>query len=74
MTREKKITRKDTQLNRDPSSFNRRGNRLSGDDPMTPAQEHYLEQLSEDAGKSLDQSLTRSQASKRIDALKAKRK
>jgi Protein of unknown function (DUF3072) len=48
---------------------------VSGNDPMTGAQASYLKTLSEECGEpevfQLD--LTKAEASKRIDALKAKR-
>ena len=44
----------------------------TGDEPMTGAQASYLKTLSEEAGESFDESLTKAAASKRIDALQAK--
>jgi DUF3072 family protein len=46
---------------------------VSGDDPMTGAQASYLKTLSEEAGypDAYDEKLTKAEASKRIDALKA---
>ncbi|MCW2315217.1 hypothetical protein M2322_000751 [Rhodoblastus acidophilus] len=48
---------------------------VSGDDPMTGAQASYLKTLSEECGdpNAFDPGLTKAEASKRIDALKAKR-
>jgi Protein of unknown function (DUF3072) len=48
---------------------------VSGDDPMTGAQASYLKTLSEECGDpdAFAQDLTKAEASKRIDALKAKR-
>jgi hypothetical protein len=48
---------------------------VSGDDPMTGAQASYLKTLSEecDEPESFRADLTKAEASKRIDALKAKR-
>lgn len=48
---------------------------VSGDDPMTGAQASYLKTLSEECGEpdSFQLGLTKAEASKRIDALKAKR-
>jgi hypothetical protein len=45
-----------------------------GDEPMTGAQESYLKTLTEQLGEAgeFSQSLTKAEASKRIDALKAK--
>ena len=41
----------------------------TGDEPMTGAQASYLKTLSEEAGAEFDDSLTKADASKRIDAL-----
>ena len=48
---------------------------MSGNDPMTGAQASYLKTLSEECGEtdSFQPNLTKAEASKRIDALKAKR-
>lgn len=45
---------------------------VSGDEPMTGAQASYLKTLSEEAGEGFDDKLSKAEASKRIDALKAK--
>ena len=49
---------------------------VSGDDPMTGAQASYPKTLSEECGEpdSFQPDLTKAEASKRIDALKAKRR
>jgi hypothetical protein len=39
----------------------------TGDEPMTGAQASYLKTLSEEAGEAFDPSLTKAEASKRID-------
>lgn len=46
----------------------------TGDEPMTGAQASYLKTLSEEAGEgeAFDDSLTKAQASERIDALQAR--
>ncbi|MBB5697669.1 DUF3072 domain-containing protein [Sphingomonas yantingensis] len=44
----------------------------TGDEPMTGAQASYLKTLSEEAGAPFDDSLTKANASKAIDALQAK--
>ena len=41
----------------------------TGDEKMTGAQASYLKTLSEEAGEPFDDSLTKAEASKRIDAL-----
>ena len=42
----------------------------TGDEPMTGAQKSYLQTLSEEVGEKFDDSLTKAQASQRIDELK----
>ncbi|MDX3910143.1 MAG: DUF3072 domain-containing protein [Sphingobium sp.] len=50
-------------------------NWISGDDPMTGAQASYLATLCEEAGEALPpEHLSKADASKRIDTLKAKLK
>ncbi len=44
----------------------------TGDEAMTGAQKSYLATLSEEAGEPMDESLTKAEASKRIDALQEK--
>jgi len=44
----------------------------TGDEKMTGAQASYLKTLSEEAGEEFDDSLTKADASKAIDALQAK--
>ncbi len=41
----------------------------TGDEPMTGAQKSYLKTLSEEAGEPMDETLTKAQASERIDEL-----
>ena len=50
-------------LQRDPDEWK------TGDEPMTDAQRSYLETLSREAGEEFDESLTKADASKRIDEL-----
>ena len=61
---------KDTQPNpavqKDPDEWK------TGDEPMTPAQRSYLETLAQDAGETFDEELTKAEASKRIDELRAR--
>jgi hypothetical protein len=45
---------------------------VTGDEEMTGAQRSYLKTLSDEAGESLDESLTKAEASKRIDELQEK--
>jgi len=51
---------------KDPSEW------VTGEEPMTGAQASYLKTLSQEAGEEFDQSLTKAQASERIDALQDK--
>jgi hypothetical protein len=44
-------------------------NWVTGDEQMTGAQASYLQTLSEEAGEEFDSSLTKAEASKKIDAL-----
>lgn len=52
-----------SNLDKDPDDWK------TGDEPMTGAQESYLKTLSDQAGEPLDPSLTKAQASQRIDEL-----
>jgi hypothetical protein len=45
---------------------------VTGDEAMTGAQASYLKTLSEEAGEEFDPSLTKADASKKIDALQEK--
>ncbi|MFN3946311.1 MAG: DUF3072 domain-containing protein [Allosphingosinicella sp.] len=45
---------------------------VTGDESMTGAQASYLKTLSEEAGEAFDPDLTKSEASKKIDALQEK--
>jgi hypothetical protein len=44
----------------------------TGDEPMTGAQRSYLETLATEAGESVEEDLTKAEASKRIDELREK--
>ena len=44
----------------------------TGDEPMTGAQESYLQTLAQEAGEEADTSLNKAQASEAIDALQQK--
>ena len=57
---------KPSNLTKDPDDW------TTGDEPMTGAQRSYLETLSTEAGEPVDESLTKAEASKRIDHLKEK--
>ena len=47
-------------------------NWVTGDEPMTGAQHSYLQTLCEETGEAFDPSLTKADASKRIDELKSR--
>ncbi len=55
----------ESNMQKDPSNW------VTGDEKMTGAQKSYLKTLSEEAGEPFDESLTKAQASERIDALQA---
>ena len=55
----------DPALERDPSE------RVSGDDPMTPAQKSYLDTLARQAGEQLPADLNKAEASQHIERLKS---
>lgn len=44
----------------------------TGDEPMTGAQRSYLKTLSDEAGEEMDETLTKAEASKKIDELQHK--
>ncbi len=52
-----------TNAQKDPDQW------VTGEEPMTGAQASYLRTLSEEAGEELDTTLTKAEASKRIDEL-----
>ena len=51
---------------KDPSEW------VTGEEPMTGAQASYLQTLSQEAGEDFDESLSKAEASKRIDELQEK--
>lgn len=53
-----------SNLQKDPSTW------TTGDEPMTAAQKSYLTTLSEEAGEQVDESLTKAEASMKIDELR----
>ena len=53
-------------LQRDPDEWK------TGDEPMTAAQRSYLETLCREAGEEFDETLTKAEASKCIDELRAR--
>jgi hypothetical protein len=61
-------TQDDTQpgLQRNPDEWK------TGDEPMTAAQRSYLETLCRDTGEAFDDTLSKAEASKRIDELRGR--
>jgi Protein of unknown function (DUF3072) len=55
-----------SNVNKDPDEW------TTGNEPMTGAQASYLKTLSDQAGEPFDDSLTKAEASKRIDELQNK--
>lgn len=55
----------ESNMIKDPESW------VTGDEPMTGAQRSYLHTLAEEAGEQVDDSLTKAEASRRIDELQA---
>ncbi len=55
-----------SNMEKDPKDW------VTGDEPMTGAQRSYLKTLSEEAKEEFDESLTKAEASKRIDELQQK--
>jgi len=51
---------------KDPSDW------VTGDEPMTGPQKSYLDTLAQEAGEDVDDSLTKADASKKIDELQDK--
>ena len=45
---------------------------VTGDEPMTGAQQSYLKTLSDEAGEPFDETVSKAEASKRIDELQEK--
>jgi hypothetical protein len=56
----------DAGLQRDPDEWK------TGDEPMTAAQRSYLETLCRDTNEDFDPNLSKAEASKRIDELRAR--
>ena len=56
---------RESNMEKDPSTW------VTGDEPMTGAQHSYLKTLSEEDKEAFDDSLTKAQASERIEELQA---
>jgi len=66
MTQENPKVEPSSNTEKDPDNW------TTGEEPMTGAQASYLRTLAEEAGESFDPSLSKADASKRIDELQAK--
>ncbi len=55
-----------TNVEKDPDEW------VTGDEPMTGAQKSYLKTLSDQAGEEFDDTISKADASKRIDELQEK--
>jgi hypothetical protein len=55
-----------SNVEKDPNDW------VTGDEPMTGAQKSYLKTLSDQAGEEFDESLSKADASKKIDELQDK--
>jgi hypothetical protein len=73
------ITKKISIMKRDQQNAEERSNTIkdpdewtTGNEPMTGAQQSYLKTLSDEAGKEVDDNLSKAEASKRIDELQHK--
>ena len=58
--------RRRTNMIKDPEEW------TTGDEPMTGAQESYLNTLASEAGETVEEDLTKAKASERIDELQEK--
>lgn len=65
-TRKKTPAETTSNTEKDPSEW------TTGDEPMTGAQKSYLKTLSDEAKEPFDDSLTKAEASRRIDELQQK--
>jgi hypothetical protein len=67
------MTDKATQAHADESNMQKDPDQwVTGDEPMTGAQRSYLKTLCEEAREEFDDTLTKADASKRIEELQAK--
>ena len=64
MSKEQPAPNSNPALQKDPDEWK------TGDEPMTAAQRSYLETLCTDTGEQVDDTLTKAEASKRIDELR----
>ena len=61
-----------TEINKGSNAIKNPDDWTTGDETMTGAQASYLKTLCDEAGEQFEPSLTKAQASKRIDALQEK--
>ncbi len=66
MARDTERQQQDAGAIKDPDEW------VTGDEPMTGAQKSYLQTLAREAGETVDEDLSKAEASKRIDAVKEK--
>ncbi len=66
MKNQPKANTEEPTLQRDPDEWK------TGDEPMTAAQRSYLETLCRETGEEFDDTLSKADASKRIDELRAR--
>jgi hypothetical protein len=67
------MTDKQTQQHADESNMEKDPDQwVTGDEPMTGAPKSYLKTLSEEAKEDVDETLTKAEASKKIDELQEK--
>jgi Protein of unknown function (DUF3072) len=64
MGNQQQTTQGNPALQKDPDEWK------TGDEPMTPAQRSYLATLAQDTGEEVADTLTKAEASKRIDELR----
>ena len=64
------MTNKQTQQQRDGNMIKDPDDWKTGDEPMTDAQRSYLETLCRETGEDFDETLSKADASKRIDELR----
>ncbi len=63
---------KDVRTDGDSNTIKDPDDWTTGDEPMTGAQRSYLKTLADEAGEQADDDLTKAEASKRIEDLRAK--
>jgi hypothetical protein len=73
-TEEKPVTKKQQSRNEQPEAATQKNpdEWVTGDESMTGPQASYLRTLAQEAGEPVDESLSKAEASKKIDELQAK--